>query len=146
MAVWDRVDQPMALPSVVTMEWVQGLDRPALEQLLRSHLLPRTGAAPDRKAWERLWRTFGERASVQNRVLEALSGFLSDVEAHLEVDPHDRRAQRFHEQCSARARALRVAGLDQVLAAVADHRRATLAAGFEPSEADLSLWAVLEER
>jgi len=153
--VWDRVESPMVLPPVVTHEWLGGLDDPEFDLLLRGHLLPRSASESGRRAWESLWRVLGEWPDLQVDAQEALTGFLRACEEQLRVQPDDKRAQRFHEQVVGRLRALDSARLAQggsgsysqrLLAAIAQHRRATLGAGVEPSTSDVALWAVLRRR
>ena len=155
MAVWDRVETPMALPAVVSPEWLADLDDPEFAQMLRGHLLPRSASESGRRAWDSLWRTLGEWPDLQGDAQEVLEGFLRACEAQLQVHPDDKRAQRFHGQVANRLRALDSSRLlqggegsrsERLLAAIARHREQTLAEGLEPSTADVALWATLRKR
>lgn len=155
MAVWDRIETPPVLPAVVSPEWLADLDDQEFAQLLRGHLLPRSASGPGRKAWDSLWRILGEWPDLQGDAWDVLEGFLRDCEAQLLVHPDDKRAKRFQGQVADRLRALDSSRLlqggdgsrsERLVAAIARHRAETLAAGVDPSAADVALWAALRRR
>lgn len=156
MAVWERVEMPRPLPELVTAGWLRDLDDDEFREVLRSNLLPRGNDPGARRSWESCWRLLADWPDLQERAQEALSGFLSAVEAHLATDTGDRRAQRFQEQAENRWRHLdptkiRRGGAnatrgEQLLAAISTHRRVIVESGQEPRPADVALWAHLDPK
>lgn len=154
MAVWDRIENPIPLPGVVTPEWVRDLDDPEFDLLLLGHLLPRSAGAAGRRAWEQLWQVLADWPDLQEDAQEALTEFLTHSHEWLLTHPEDKRASRFHEQVGGRLRGLGPGKLDrrgqnpslsqQLLAAIATHRSAVTEDGV-PSQADIALWAHLDQ-
>ena len=153
VAVWDRPDSAEALPAVVTVEWLRGLDPVEFTDVLRDNLLPRPGNA-GRRSWQTLWRLLADWPDLQKRAQEALSGLMEAVEAHLGADPGDGQAATFREHCQQRWNKLDPSRLrrggqnssrgEQLLAAIALHRRVTIDSGQDVRAADIALWASLD--
>lgn len=154
VAVWDRPESAQALPAVVTVEWLRGLDSVEFTDVLRDNLLPRPGDGAGRRSWQTLWRLLADWPDLQKRAQEALSGLLEAVEAHLSANPGDSQAATFREHCQQRWNKLDPSRLrrggqnssrgEQLLAAIALHRRVTIDSGQDVRAADVALWACLD--
>ena len=156
MAVWDRPESAEALPAIVTVEWLRGLDPAGFTDVLRDNLLPRPGDGASRRSWQTLWRLLADWPDLQKRAQETLSGLLVAVEAHLGANPGDSQAATFREHCQQRWNKLDPSRLrrggqnssrgEQLLAAIALHRRITIDSGQDVRAADVALWACLDPR
>lgn len=150
MAVWDRINQPVRLPDVVTVDWLESLDDEMFAEVLRSNLLPRETAS-GRLSWEALWRLLQLWPELQADATEVLTGWLTAAEAQVAANPGDRRARRFLDQVLQRRKALelkhgRSGSRAELLAAIEAHRAVTIESRLEPSEADIALWGYLTPR
>lgn len=152
--MWDRPESAEALPAVVTVEWLRGLDLAGFIDVLRDNLLPRSGDGAGRRSWQTLWRLLADWPDLQKRAQETLSGLLEAVEAHLGAYPEDSQAAAFREHCQQRWNKLDPARLrrggqnssrgEQLLAAIALHRRIIVDSGQAVRAADVALWACLD--
>ena len=155
MVVWEA-DAPRQLPELVTVSWLRQLPETDFVETLRSNLLPPAGDPAGRRSWQMLWRLLADWPDLQEHARAALSGLLRAAEEHLRTNPEDQRAAAFQQHCAQRWDKLDPARLqrggknasrgEQLLAAIAVHRRVTLDSGTEVRAADVALWACLDPR
>lgn len=141
---WSRVDDPTPIPSPATGDTVAELDPASFRRLIRDNLIPRDTSSAARTRWKALWAALGS-PPLRHRTLDVLDEFLDLVEAHLGIDPQDRRAQQFQHRCGDAWSRLTKPASDkapygELAAAVRRHRADILSGGGEPRPADTALW------
>ncbi len=152
---WDRKrpEDLEPIPHPVRAGELAAMDDEQLQQLLVDNLLPRGQAPAARAAWNALWTTLGQHATLQQRAMDLLDEAAERAEVTQQqpdlTGPMQKRLAKFLDQCSfAEDRLERIADRKprpsrrerQLDAAIKQHRRRTLELDLAPSEADLDLW------
>lgn len=165
---WARVKHRITLPDPLTVKTIAGLDPGPFGQLVRDHLLPSATSGPEHDAWSKLWallrrdddladRTFDVLEQMLDVTNEAIAAGSLDEQAsararkfvlalqrawsRIEITRDEPLAWAGRDAAAFNGAAKRV--LDQLVTAIAEHRRSTIAA-TAPADRDRRLWDVLQ--